>query len=366
MYVLVRVLHVGLSNNPGGVENFVLNYHRNINRENIHFDYLDIYGTGIAFADEIHELGGHIYSVPYYKRHPILATKKLKKILLDNEFDVMHIHMQSAANLLPVIVGIKQKNIRIVCHTHSSSTPKGIARKILNQINQKIIRKLPVCKWACGKKSGEWMWGENFKWNDIIPNAIEYDLYKYDEKIRLQARSELMIHDDSKIIGFVGRFGSEKNIFFLIDVLIELLKISPVYKLLTVGGNELYDQFRNEIESKGLKENYYSVGIQFSAAKWYQAMDAFLLPSFFEGFPMVGVEAQASGLPCFFSDRIANEININGTAIFLPIGKENAAMWANAIHKSLEKQERVKKIPDEYIIEFAAKQLAKRYESIVG
>lgn len=363
---MFRVLHAGLSMNPGGVENFVLNYHRNINTDRIQFDYLDIYGNGIAFSEDIKSLGGHIYTLPNYKRHPFLAMRTLKNILLENEFDIMHIHMQSAANLMPVIVGLRQKDIVIICHSHSSATPKGVARKILNQINRKRIRKFDICKWACGKRAGEWMWGKAFKEKDMIANAIEYDLYRYNEDIRKQIREKLSIADNKKIVGFVGRFGEEKNTFFLIDVLIELLKISPDYKLLTVGGNDLYDRFLDKIKQEKLEEYYYSAGIQLSARDWYQAMDAFLLPSHFEGFPMVGVEAQASGLPCFFSDRISKEINISGIIQFLPIGKENAAVWAKAIDKSLAHQERKVNFPDEYIIEFAAKHIEQKYESLVG
>lgn len=363
---MLRILHVGLSVNPGGVENFVLNYHRNINTDIIQFDYLDIYGDGIAFSEDIKSLGGHIYSLPHYKNHPFLAMKAFKNILWEHKFDIMHIHMQSAANLMPVMIGLKQKDIVIICHSHSSATPNGLLRKILNQVNRPIIRKFDICKWACGKRAGEWMWGKDFKENDMIANAIEYDLYQYNETVRKQVRESLSMTDHEKVVGFVGRFGEEKNIFFLIDVLIELLKISPDYKLLTVGGNDLYDQFRYKIKREKLEKHYYSAGIQLSAREWYQAMDAFLLPSYFEGFPMVGVEAQASGLPCFFSDRISKEINISGSVKFLPIGKENAVVWAKAIDKSLTSQERDVSFPDEYIIEFAAKHIEQKYESLIG
>lgn len=333
---MIRVLHVGLSSNPGGVENLVLNYHKNIDRTNIQFDYIDMYGEGIAFSKEIGELGGEIYTLPNYKRHPIDATKKFRNILDENEFDIMHIHMQSAANLMPVLIGNK-KRIPVICHSHSSSTPKGMLRKILNLLNIKRLRKIKVYQWACGEKAGEWMWGVNFDSENIIPNAIDTSVYSKNISIRNSIRKELSISVEDKVVGFVGRFGDEKNTFFLIEILKELIKIDINYKLLTVGGNGLYDQFVEKIKKEKLEAHYCSAGIQSSARDFYQAMDAFLLPSFFEGFPLVGVEAQAMGLPCFMSDRIAMEIDITNSVHFLPIEPESACLWAKQIDNVLKK-----------------------------
>lgn len=361
----MRVLHVGLSINPGGVESFVLNYHRNIDKDGIQFDYLDIYGDGIAFSDEIYQLGGKIFTLPNYKKHPFRAMKKMQEVLRNNDFEIMHIHMQSVANIMPIMVGLKNKNIKVICHSHSSATPKGILRKILNWICKKRIKKFNVHKWACGKKAGEWMWGDSFSSEDVIPNAIDYDFYKKDDTVRNRTRQVLGIENDDKVIGFVGRFGEEKNTFFLIDILKELLKISPKYKLLTVGGNGIYNNFIKKLEEEKLQEHYYSAGIQKTAAEWYQAMDAFLLPSFFEGFPMVGVEAQAVGIPCFLSDRIDQEINITDTVRFLPIETDDAIKWAKAIDASLLSQKISYDFPDKYKIKSAYKYLEEKYESLV-
>lgn len=356
---MIRVLHVGMSCNPGGVENLILNYHKNIDCTKVHFDYLDMYGDGLAFSSEIKQLGGRIYSLPNYKCHPLKAMRKLNKILDENQFDIMHVHMQSAANLLPVLVGIKK--LPVICHSHSSSTPKGMVRKVLNYFNIKRLRKYNVYKWACGKKAGEWMWGETFQTKDIIPNAIDTNLYKKDISVRNRVRADLSISENDKVIGFVGRFGDEKNTFFLIEVLKELLKIDGNYKLLTVGGNGLYNQFVEKIKSEKLEKTYCSVGIQSCARDWYQAMDAFLLPSFFEGFPMVGVEAQAIGLPCFLSNRISREIDVTNSVQFLPIESSCSSIWAKKIDEVLAVKNREIDFPKSYDIKNAAIFLTDKY-----
>ena len=365
---VVRILQVGLSSNPGGVENLVFNYHKHIDKKQFVFDYLDIYNEGIAFQDEIKQMGGKIYYVPNYKRHPIMSAKAINDLLDRQAFDIIHIHMQSAANLLPIEIALKKKNLKIICHSHSSSTPNGIIRKVLNAVNQKKLREYPIYKWACGKNAGKWMWGEHFHADDIVPNAIEYNLYKKDEKNRKILRSKLGFQESDRIMGFVGRFGDEKNTFFLIEVLKELLKLSKNYKLLTVGGNGLYDLFCKKINEEGLNECYYSAGIQKNTRDWYQVMDCFLLPSFFEGFPMVGVEAQAAGIPCFLSDRISDEINISNTVTFMSIDDENSAKnWAYKIHdRFLQKEKNGYYFPEEYKIEMATQLLEEKYFQVIN
>lgn len=358
---MIRVLHIGLSSNPGGVENFVLNYHRNIDRKKVQFDYLDMYGDGLAFANEFNLLGGTSYSIPNYKRHPISAAKQLSSLLKKKKFSLVHVHMQSAANIMPIIVSMRA-NIRVIAHCHSSSTPKGILRKILNCANLKWLRRQNVLKWACGKRAGKWMWGDSFRYVDVIPNAIDFEKYKYDQNVRDSLKNILGYNENIKVIGFVGRFGDEKNTFFLIDVLKELITIDQNYRLVTVGGNDLYEEFVDKIKSEGLEEYYYSAGIQKSAEKWYQIMDAFLLPSIFEGLPTVGVEAQAAGLPCFFSDRISREIGMIPTTRFLNIDSDSAKVWAKEIANIVENNDRkFINMSDDYKIENAARLLEEKY-----
>lgn len=361
---MIKVLHVGLSSNPGGVESLILNYHRNIDTTIVQFEYLDMYGDGIAFDKEIVDLGGKIHIVSNFKRHPFLFMKDLKNVIKENNIDILHIHMQSTANILPVLVGLKIPKLKIICHSHSSSTPKGLLRKILHRINVNRLRKLDVLQWACGMKAGNWMWGDSFNSNDIIPNAIDAQKYKYNSELRKIMREKIG-YDKERVIGFVGRFGDEKNTLFLIKVLKELLKISKEYRLLTVGGNGDYEIFCDNIRRENLEKYYYSAGIRKSTNEWYQAMDAFLLPSFFEGFPMVGVEAQAAGLPCFLSNRISKEIDITHSISFLPLEEDSACVWANAIHSTLNKWTREVEFPKEYRIDEAAKLLLRKYTEIL-
>lgn len=359
---MVKVLHIGVSKNPGGVENLIMNYYRHINRKQFRFDFLDIYGDGIAFDNEIKEFGGEIFSIHNYKKYPLRAAKEMHEILETQNYDIIHIHMQSAANLMPIMVALRHGKEVVIAHSHSSSTPKGILRKFLNKINIRFVRKMSVVKWACGLKAGDWMWGNTFNCDDIIVNAVDAKRYSYSEECRNEMRRICGFTSDDYVIGFVGRFGDEKNTFFIIKVLSELQKYSKRYKLLTVGGNGEFEEFKRKIKDNNLEDSYYSAGIQVETYKWYQAMDAFLLPSFFEGFPMVGLEAQAIGLPCFMSDHISKEIDVSRTVKFLSINGNDEKKWAKTINDYFEKGYDIKiQIPVEYEIEVACKILEEKY-----
>ena len=163
----------------------------------------------------------------------------------------------------------------------------------------------------------------------------------------------------------MGRFGEEKNTFHLLDVLEELLNRSDHYRLLTVGGNDLYEDFVKMAQKRELSKYIYCAGIQSDTYRWYSAMDAFLLPSFFEGFPLVGIEAQSVGLPCFFSNSISDEIKISDATDFLPIGKETATQWAACIEKRMAQPWQSREFCEQYDIRYAIKYLEKKYRNCV-
>lgn len=364
---MIHILQIGFSHNPGGVENCIMNYYRHIDKTKFSFDFLDLYGEGIAYKKEIITLGGKVIVLPNYKKYPITAAKKLYWLIKNSDYKIVHIHMQSAANLMPILAAIKSKKVKIIAHSHSSNTPKGLLRKSLNRVNIPIIRKLKIEKWACGYKAGLWMWGKSFDKCNIMENALEYENYKYNLTIRKRIRNECGFPESAKVIGFIGRFGEEKNTFFLIKVLKELVQLSSDFRLLTVGGNDLYNAFWDKLLEEGLKQYYYSAGIQGDTSYWYQAMDAFLLPSFFEGFPMVGVEAQATGVYCYFSHNISRETDLSGLVKYLPIGKNDEKIWANTIYSDLKNEKNIAKsnFPQEYKIDVATIRLEEKYKRLI-
>lgn len=359
-----KILHVGLSSNPGGVETLIKNYYLNINKDKFIFDFVDIYGDGIAFDDIYNGLNSTVYVLPNYKKNIFKFVKEYTKLIRKKRYDVIHIHMQSAANILVVLLSLLSKKSVVICHSHSTSTPNGVVRKVLNAVNKYVIRKLKIEKWACGQKAGVWMWGKQFDTNDIVYNAINYDNYKFSLDKRNKIRSELNIDDDTFILGFVGRFGDEKNVFFLIDILENLKHSKRKYKLITIGGNGLKDNFLREIVERNLQDYYIDLGIQIDTSNYYNIMDIFLLPSFFEGFPVVAVESQTNGLISILSANISKEIEISDRVKFMDIDESN--YWSEYIETICTNYDREVKIDYKFKLDYASRELERKYDKLIN
>ncbi len=132
------------------------------------------------------------------------------------------------------------------------------------------------------------------------------------------------------MIGHVGRFNLQKNHTRLLDIFTKVLREAPEARLALIGVGELEPSAREKAQALGLQDRVLFLGQMANVNEWYQAMDCFVLPSLFEGLPVVGVEAQAAGLPCFFSDRVTDEILMSPSAVrlSLQVGDED---WARAI-----------------------------------
>lgn len=359
--MMIKVLQIGLSSNPGGMESCILNYHRFIDKTTFQFDYADIYGKGIAHSDEIRALNGHIYILSNYKKHPIKMAYELKKLIKAENYNIIHINTLSAANMIPEIVSYKVSDAAVIVHSHNTAVPSGKLRKFMNSFNLRYLRNLPVEKWGCGEKAGRWMWGKQFDVNNIIPNAIDLKKFSLDLGKRKEIRQICNFSDNDIVLGFVGRFSEQKNVLFLPQILKKLMGKDNRYKLLLVGGGVLGKELKKEFKRLGLMDCVYFAGVQNDVSDWYQAMDAFLLPSLFEGLPVVGVEAQAAGLQCFVSDKITKEINITRTVKYIPID-EGSVVWANTIMDVLDRKNLGQMpFPEEYNIRTAVKTLEQKY-----
>lgn len=363
---MIRVLQIGLGPNPGGVENCIMNYFRHVQRKEFMFDFVDIYGQGLAFEVEILKLGGKVIKLPNLKRHPIKGARLLEKYLKENEYSIIHINLLSAANLIPVFTACKNKEAKVIVHSHNASIPSGIMRKMMNAVNMGKLRRLPVYKWACGEKAGKWMWGEEFSNDNVIHNAIDVCRFTKNDNVRKEMRKKCSFSDDDIVVGFVGRLSEQKNVLFLPEILLELVKKTSAYKLLIVGDGVLRERLKTRLEEYGLLKKVYFTGVTEKTADWYQAMDAFVLPSLFEGLPVVGIEAQAMHLPCFISNRVTKEIGITDYVHYLSL-EEGSQLWANLIHSAIfDRITELQEFPKEYQIAYAAKRLECRYKEIVN
>lgn len=130
------------------------------------------------------------------------------------------------------------------------------------------------------------------------------------------------------------------------------------------GQGPLQEEIKNKVRELGLDDSVKFLGQRNDANELYQVFDVFLLPSLYEGLPVVGVEAQASGLLCFFSDDMTKETKVLDSTVFMSLSN-TAEEWAGEILTNLKDYKRINtksEVSDNgFDIEIEARKLEKYY-----
>lgn len=335
---LIRILHIVGIMNMGGLENFLMNVYRNIDRNKIQFDFLVTREEKGIFDEEIKLLGGNIYNIP---KMETVGYNKYSKILYDffknhNEYKIVHCHRDALCSVY--LKQAKKANIPVrIAHSHTTDIIenknfKGYIKIFIKNMFKKYIDKYGTNFFACSKEAGIWLFGEKIsnKRLVIVRNAIDLERYKYDENIDNNIRFKLGIHEDTFLIGHVGRFDLPKNHKFLVDLIKEVDKSIDNYKVCLVGDGHLKAEIIKLVKQYRLEDKFLFLGIRNNVNELMMAFDLFLFPSLFEGLGIVLIEAQSTGLKCLISDNIPREVDMNlGLVQFLNIDNKNE--WIDRI-----------------------------------
>jgi len=359
---MLKVLQIGMTDNLGGIETFLINYYRSIDKKKINFDFVNIYDNPLYFEEELKKGKSKIYKLNSYYRNPIKYTKELIKIIQDNNYEIVHCNMNSAVFLWPLIASKIAGAKVIIAHSHNASSDKGFIKSILHWVNKHFIPLFANNFFACSEKAGKWFYSKRIINSNkfyVMKNAIEINKYKFNQKIRIQKRKELNISENTLLIGHVGRFNKQKNHEFLIDIFNEIQKKHKDSKLLLVGIGPLMENIKSKVKEYNLENSVLFLGQRNDVQELMQAMDIFLLPSLYEGLPLVGVEAQAAGLKCIFSDKITKEIKLLKGTEFLPLKKET---WKKIDkYKQNVKRDNYNKSCNKYNIVNCAQEIYSKY-----
>lgn len=324
----------------GGVESVVMNYYRNIDRSEIQFDFIcDEDSTNIPY-DEIESLGGKVILIPPYQK-VIKYHKELKRVLKEGNYKIVHSHINTLSVFSLFAAKCAGVPVRIA-HSHSTTNKKEKNKNLMKQLLRPFSKVFATDYMCCSELAGRWLFGdkEYDKGNVyLLNNAIDLDKFKYDEVVRREKRKELNIDDDTLVIGHVGRFVEQKNHRFLIDIFNEVHKQNEKSILLLVGQGPLMEKIKEKVKSLGIEDSVKFLGQRNDISELYQAFDVFCLPSLYEGLPVVGVEAQATGLLCLFSDDMTKETKVLESTKFLSL-EQSAKEWAEILLKSIENFER--------------------------
>lgn len=333
-----RVLHVLHSMNCGGAETLIMNIYRNIDRSKIQFDFLVNYFDEMYFEKEIKQLGGRIFRMKFLTRvTPPVYEYQLYKFFKEHpEYKIIHSHLETTTGI--ILNCAKRAGVPVrIAHSHNSRyTHTGSRYRIENAYKDYCKKKIvpnATKLFACSEIAAKWLYDNNCTNAVTIHNGIETEKYRFSADVRVQIRDELCLDDRTKVLGHIGRFYDQKNHTFLIDLFEVYVKSNPNSILLLAGEGELLEEIEEKVKSKGLSEKVKFLGLRGDICRILQAMDVFLLPSKFEGLPVVLVEAQAAGVPCIVADTVPPEADLGcGLMQFLSIA--DAEQWAQVINKT--------------------------------
>ncbi|MCR5135817.1 MAG: glycosyltransferase family 1 protein [Oscillospiraceae bacterium] len=333
---MIRILHSVSNMDRAGIETMLMNYYRHIDRSKIQFDFLCNKAKKGAYDEEILSMGGKIYRTPGL--NPVKYPQYLqfmKKLFSMNDYKIIEAH--NGAFGVYALNAARKSGIPVrIFHAHGA----GITKDWKLPLKYFCLAMLPYSMnehFTCGIEAAKCYFGKNVvACNDytLIPNAIEVERFIFNEDTRNRIRREYHL-EDKHVLGHVGRFMKQKNHTFLLDVFEAYSRRDKTAFLVLLGDGELLDRIKAKAERLHIADKVLFVGNVENANEWYQAFDCFILPSVWEGLPVVGVEAQAADLPCIFSDTITREIDFLDSNLFLSTAS-SMKDWIDAISKAMK------------------------------
>lgn len=357
-----KILHILGGLDRGGAESFLMNMFRNIDRSKYKFGVVTFMqpldGDKFVFEDELREMGIKLYRVEDTRfKNPRKFEADIAKIVKDGGYDIVHSHIDFMSALS--LTGAKKGGAKVrIAHSHSTNNSKINSKKmqLISAVLRKKLNGVATERVACGQAAGEFLFGKKQRFT-VVPNGIELEKFRFNSNTRHKMREQCGFDDDAIILLHIGRLEAVKNQERLIDIFGDYSRKHKNAYLIIIGDGSLKKAIEDKIAGERLGEKVLLMPSQSGIERYYMMADIFLLPSLFEGVPNVGIEAQASGMKCLFSDKVPAETKLIDSTEFIPLDGD----WLSAI-KPVE--DRGAAIKDPRMKEFDVKNTVKKLEAI--
>ena len=356
----------------GGVESVIYNYIKYINKSQFEIQIIsyDIIKDEKAYQKFLEE-NIKIHMVSFWKRDFIKCWKEVNRILENEQYDIMHAHMNDI-NWIPILQAyIKRVPIRIT-HSHMAynKSELSVFRKVLFYVEKQIGKVFSNAQFACSmdalREVSDIKDDENYH-TYIMKNAIETHDFLFSQNKREKVRSGVGLSDEV-LIGHIGRFEKQKNHKFIIDVFLNFHNKYENSKLLLVGMGNLETEIKRMVQEKGIEKEVIFYGTTNKVCDLYNAIDIFVFPSLWEGLGIVCIEAQVNNLPVIVSSNIPIEVKISSNLRFLELKEDK---WVDELLKTANEKkdrndfEREQIENSGYDIQYEVKKLESKYIDLV-
>ncbi len=344
----------------GGVGSCIMNYYRAIDRANYQFDFYTY--SPSEYDSEIRKMGGNVYYIPNFIK-VFQASTAFKRILESKDYYAVHANLTSLS-LFPLAVAKRCGTANRICHAHST-THWTENTAIIKNILKRLITRYATEFIACSNLASDWFYGKRVDDVTIIPNAISTKKFVYNKRLREMAREKLHLDDKTFVVGTVGRLVFQKNHIYLLKMFRELKRVCANTVLIIVGEGKQYKKLMRYVRCFNLSKSVFILPEIDDICLYYNAFDLFVLPSKYEGLPLVGIEAQCTGLPCIFSDKVTKEVDISTQSRFISTKPSDIYSWIYHIAKTSDIRYNRKSLKvEKFDINRAVKLLQKFYDRL--
>lgn len=313
---------VGLTRN--GITTVIYDYYSKFDKENFDIHVLAVKENDENIVNQFIDSGMKAVFTPSRKKNVIKYTFALLKLLLREKYDILHVHGNSATMAIELFIAkLCRCKIRIA-HSHNSVCDARKADKLLRQLFYKTY----TDAFACGENAGKWLFnGKEFR---IIKNGRDINKYIYNESIRRKIRAQLELDEDTVAVGHIGNFNEQKNHEYLINIFKAILKMNSNCKLYLAGYGHLENNIKEQVSKLKIEDKVVFLGLIDNVNELLQAMDVMVLPSLYEGLPLVAIEWQMAALPCVLSDVITKECVFTDLVKFRSLN-DSFDKWAESV-----------------------------------
>lgn len=301
----VRVLQVIGAMNRAGAESFVMNLYRKLDRTRFQFDFVRFGPDPGLFEPEIEAMGGRIIVIE--GRNLISRSLRLWQFLRAQPYAVVHAHTGFSGAWFLAAARLAGSRHRLL-HSHSAVLRADWLRGPYSWLSRRLGDWAQTMRLSCGRQATLELHGSAAPVT-LFPNCVDLAAFAPDAAARRAIRAEFNIAEDQQLVVHVARFEPVKNHDFTL-ALADRLRDDDKVRFLTVGTGSLEDWFREQIDGRGLGHRLAHAGLRTDIAAIFGAADAMILPSQYEGFPVVAVEAQAAGLPALFAMPIDTDVDL--------------------------------------------------------
>lgn len=354
-YVRVKPCHSAASNRvlfysegwgSGGIETFVMNVVRRLDRREFGFDIYSTHDNSNLYDGQIKRFGGGRYTIFPDKRpnqviRLIAGVRGFANLIKNGDYSIVHINTMNGMGLLYAMVaarcGVK---VRVV-HSHNDDVGDGFKtiKRLIGKIGRVLFGKYATSRIACSESAGEYLFGEyRFR---VINNGVDVDRFAFKKEIREAVRREYGLNCDAPVIGSLARLSSQKNPLFQLDIFKKFSEDHPSARYLMLNHGEMLGEVEKHIRDLGLNSKVILISPTTTPEAVLFSLDAMLFPSRFEGLGYVAIEAQCTGLPVLASDVVPKETRVTNLIEYLSL-EQPPHEWADKLEGMLGSFDRTK------------------------